>query len=146
MSTRGHAYRWFAAALKRRDLAGVKAAAAELDHVTLTDALSIVVLMAERGDGALDRAAARWLARLVIEHRAVGLIDLRHALTALELLARNADDAHARLADVCAGLRLHGVVGLSRDDNRPPRPSADVDDMSSVSMPRADGRARDGSS
>ena len=127
VSTKGHPYRWFAAALKRRDLAGVKAAAAELDHVTLTDALSIVVLTAERGDRALDRAAARWLARLVIEHRAVGLVELRHALTALEVLARNPDDARrggrARLADVCAGLRLQGVVGLSRDDN--PRPRAE---------------------
>ena len=113
VSTKGHPYRWFAAALKRRDLAGVKAAAAELDHVTLTDALSIVVLTAERGDRALDRAAARWLARLVIEH----------PLTALEVLARNPDDARARLADVCAGLRLQGVVGLSRDDN--PRPRAE---------------------
>ena len=110
---------------KRRDLAGVKAAAAELDHVALSDALSIVVLMAERGDGVLDRAAARWLARLVIEHRAVGLIELRDVLTALELLARNADDAHARLADVCAGLRLQGVVGLSRGDNTQNEPSAE---------------------
>ena len=55
MSIKGHPYRWFTAALKRRDLAGVKAAAAELEHVTLTDALSIVVLMAERRDRALDR-------------------------------------------------------------------------------------------
>jgi hypothetical protein len=116
VSIKGHPYRWFATALKRRDLAGVKAAAAELDRVTLTDALSIVVLMAECRDRALDRAAARWLARLVVEHRAVGLGELRHALTALELLARNAEDAHARLAQVCAGLGLQGVVGLSPDD------------------------------
>src|SRR3954464_10505095 len=98
VSIKGHPYRWFAAALERRDLAGVKAAAAELERVNVTDALSIVVLMAERHDRALDRAAARWLARLVIEHRAIGLNELRHALTALELLARNADEAHARLA------------------------------------------------
>jgi hypothetical protein len=121
VSTKGHPYRWFAGALKRRDLAGVKAAAAELDHVTLTDALSIVVLMAERRDGALDRAAARWLARLVTEHRAVGLVELRDALTALELLAENAEDAHDRLAYVCAGLRLQGVFGLSRDQSGAPR-------------------------
>jgi hypothetical protein len=117
VSTKGHPYRWFAAAVKRRDLASVKAAAAELEHVTLSDALSIVVLMAERSDGALDRAAARWLARLVTEHRAVGLVEVRDALTALELLARNAEDAHDRLAYVCAGLRLQGVVGLSRGES-----------------------------
>ena len=64
----------FAAALKRRDLAGVQAAATEREHVTLTDALSIVVLMAERGDRART-GAPRWLARLVIEHGAVGLVE-----------------------------------------------------------------------
>ena len=117
VSIKGHPYRWFATALKRRDLPGAKAAAAELDHVTLTDALSLVVLMAERHDRALDRAAARWLARLVIEHRAVGLSELRDALTALELLVQRADDAPVRLADVCAGLRLQGVIGLTRDDD-----------------------------
>src|SRR4051794_32243473 len=106
VSIKGHPYRWFATALKRRDLAGAKAAAAELDHVTLTDALSIVVLMAECGDRALDRAAARWLARLVAEHRAVGLGELRHALTALESLARDADDAHpSRMSAPASGSR-----------------------------------------
>jgi hypothetical protein len=125
MSIKGRPYRWFTAALKRRDLAGVKAAAAELEHVTLTDALSILVLMAERRDRSVDRAAARWLARLVIEHRAVNLRELRHALTALELLVENAHDAHASLAQVCAGLRLQGVVGLSRGVTTRPDPGAE---------------------
>ena len=113
MSIKGHPYRWFTTALRRGDLTGVRAAAVELGNkVNLVDALSIVLLMAEREDDAFERAATRWLARFVIERPAVGLQDLRLGLVALEALPANAAAAKQQLAELCARHRLDGVVGL----------------------------------
>jgi hypothetical protein len=123
VSIKGHPYRWFRAALERRDLLGVRSAAAELGRVSLTDALSIVVLMAERDDRALDRAAARWLGRLLLERPSVTLSEARLALTALETVAHDLDSARERLIDVCARHGLNDVVGLSRQP--PPTRAAD---------------------
>jgi hypothetical protein len=117
MSIKGHPYRWFTAALQRGDLAGVRAAAAELGHrVNLVDALSIVLLMADRRDEAYDRAATRWLARLVVERPAAGLADLRAGLGALEALPGDGAAARRQLAELCARHRLAGVVGLLGQD------------------------------
>jgi hypothetical protein len=113
MSVKGHPYRWFTSALRRGDLVGVRSAAAELGHkVNLVDALSIVLLMADREEDAFERAATRWLARLVIERPAVGLDDLRSGLVALEALPTNAAAAKQQLAELCSRHRLDGVVGL----------------------------------
>jgi hypothetical protein len=115
MSIKGHPYRWFASALRRGDLVGVRSAAAELGHkVNLVDALSIVLLMADREDDAFDRAATRWLARLVVERPGVGLDELRAGLVALQALPTNAAAARRELAELCARHRLDGVVGLLR--------------------------------
>jgi hypothetical protein len=115
MSIKGHPYRWFSSALRRGDLVGVRSAAAELGHkVNLVDALSIVLLMADREDEAFERAATRWLARLVIERPAVGLEELRFGLVALQALPSNAGAAREQLAELCARHRLDGVVGLLR--------------------------------
>jgi hypothetical protein len=113
MSIKGHPYRWFSSALRRGDLVGVRSAAAELGHqVNLVDALSIVLLMADRADDAYERAATRWLARLVIERPAVGLDELRFGLVALQALPTNAAAARQQLAELCTRHRLDGVVGL----------------------------------
>jgi hypothetical protein len=113
MSIKGHPYRWFTSSLRRGDLVGVRAAAAELGHrVNLVDALSIVLLMAHRDDEAYERAATRWLARLVLERPAVGLDDLRLGLVALQALPANTDAAKQQLAELCERHRLDGVVGL----------------------------------
>ena len=113
MSIKGHPYRWFTTALRRGDLAGVRAAAVELGNkVNLVDALSIVLLMAEREDDAFERAATRWLARFVVERPRVGLEELRHGLVALQALPSNPAAAKQELASLCARHRLDGVVGL----------------------------------
>jgi hypothetical protein len=115
MSIKGHPYRWFSSALRRGDLVGVRSAAAELGHqVNLVDALSIVLLMADREDDAFERAATRWLARLVIERPAVGLEELRLGLVALQALPADAAAGREQLAQLCARHRLDGVVGLLR--------------------------------
>ena len=113
MSIKGGPYGWFRAALGRGDLAAVRAAAAELGHrVNLVDALAIVLLMAAREDDAYERAATRWLARLVWERPAVGLEDLREALAALELLPRDPAAAKHALTAFCERQGLTRVVGL----------------------------------
>ncbi len=113
MSIKGHPYRWFTTALRRGDLVGVRSAAAELGHrVNLVDALSIVLLMAQRGDASFDRAATRWLARFVIERPAAGREELRQGLAALQALPADPAAAKQDLAALCARHRLEGVVGL----------------------------------
>src|SRR4051794_1119522 len=57
VSIKGRPYTWFKAALARGDLAGVRAAAAELPHVDLTDALAVCLLMSRRDDPSYERAA-----------------------------------------------------------------------------------------
>ena len=113
VSIKGRSHTWLLAAIRRGDLAGVRAAAADLGHqVNLVDALSIVLVMAQGDDDRYDRAAARWLARLAYERPAVGLEDLRLGLTALEALPQNPRAAKGQLADLCRTHRLDNVIGL----------------------------------
>lgn len=113
LSIKGRSHTWLLAAIRRGDLAGVRAAAAELGHqVNLGDALSIVLVMADYGDRHYDRAAARWLARLAYERPGVGLADLRFGLTALEALPYEPDAAKRQLAELCGHQRLQNVIGL----------------------------------
>lgn len=115
MSIKGRPYTWLLAAIRREDLAGARAAAAELGHqVNLVDALSIVLVMADHRDRRYERAAAKWLARLAYERPAVGLEDLRLGLTALEALPHNPAAAKHQLADLCRRHRLDNVIGLLR--------------------------------
>lgn len=63
----------------------IEAAAVELPKIGLEDALLILSLLAERADPRFDRAAARWLGRLLLETPA-GLSDARFALALVERL------------------------------------------------------------
>ena len=113
LSIKGRPHTWLLAAIRRGDLAGVRAAAAELGHeVNLVDALSIVLVMADHGDGRYSRAAAKWLARLAYERPSVRLDDLRFGLTALEALPYKPDIAKRQLAALCRRHRLENVIGL----------------------------------
>lgn len=113
LSIKGRSHTWLLAAIRRGDLAGVRAAAAELGHrVNLVDALAIVLVMAAHDDGRYDRAAARWLARLAYERPAVGLEDLRLGLVGLEALPNEPGAAKRQLADLCRRHDLDNVIGL----------------------------------
>ena len=63
----------------------VLAAAAELQRVRLDDALEILILMAQERDPRFDRAAARWVGKLLAENP-VGLAEARFALALVERL------------------------------------------------------------
>ncbi len=93
MTSQGSAYSRFQRALATGNLQVVEAAAAELPTVGLDDALAILVLLAQAGDERFDRAATRWLGRLLIETPA-GLSDARFALALVERLPGCHDALH----------------------------------------------------
>jgi hypothetical protein len=90
VSIKGSPYAHFGRALETRKLSIVLAAAAELQHVQLDDALEIVILLAAENDPRFDRAAARWVGRLLAE-TPLGLTDARWALALVERLPQGAE-------------------------------------------------------
>jgi hypothetical protein len=91
MTSQGSPHARFQRALETRNLLIIEAAAVELPKIGLDDALVILSLLAEAADPRFDRAAARWLGRLLLETPA-GLSDARFALALVERLptCRNA--------------------------------------------------------
>jgi hypothetical protein len=104
MTSQGSPYARFKRALARGSLHQILAAAAELPHIALDDALAICEAM--QGHEQADRAAVRWLARLALERPTVRLDDLRAGLAAFEAFPYNPDGARQALHQLC---RRHGV-------------------------------------
>jgi hypothetical protein len=90
-----NAYDRFKRALETADLATVLEAATEVPHLQLSDALEVLVLMARDEDPRFERAAARWVGRLLVECR-LGLRDARYAIVLAERLP-NGREALRRL-------------------------------------------------
>lgn len=111
MSIKGSAGVWFRHALERGDYAGAVAEATELRHVELGDALSLLLLMADRDPELFRRAAARWVARFGLERR-VDVDELAIVLTAVRALPSNPDPARDVLSGVCRRYDLT-VAGLT---------------------------------
>jgi hypothetical protein len=80
----------------------VRAAAAELPRIDLTDALAICLLIERQEEERFERAAVRWLGRLCLERTRVDLEDLSRAASALVALPEQPDSARPLLADVCS--------------------------------------------
>ena len=84
MGTAGSAYTDFRRALDTKNLTRVESAARDLPRLSIGDALSILLLMAEQSDGRYHRAAAKWAGRLISEqqlsmedsHRVLALVDV----------------------------------------------------------------------
>ena len=112
MSIKGGSYANFHRALERGNLDLIRAAAAELPRVDLADALAICLIMGAQDDRRYERAAIRWLARLVLERPTIGLDDLRTALAALQALPYDHEGGKQVLREVCRAHRLGNVVGL----------------------------------
>jgi hypothetical protein len=72
VSIKAHPYARFRRAVEMGRLSVVLVEAAELDWIDVEDALAILVLMARENDPRFDRAAARWVGRLLAE-RPLGL-------------------------------------------------------------------------
>ena len=102
VTAQGSADTRFRRAVRGRNLFLAETAAFELGSLSLADALSLVVLYAEGEDEKFERAAVRWLGRLLLEKpmplalaaRCVELVaglrgpGAERAATALEALVR----------------------------------------------------------
>jgi len=85
VSIKGSPHARFRRSLETGRLSVVLLAAAELQHLELDDALEVLVLMARERHPRFDRAATRWVGRLLAE-RPLGLADARFALILVERL------------------------------------------------------------
>ena len=106
VSSEGSPYARFRRALKTGNEALVVAAALELPHVALDDALQICLVLRNGDPDRFERAAVRWLGRFALEARTVTIDDVREAASALDDLPQRAADAMERLARLCVA---HGV-------------------------------------
>jgi hypothetical protein len=107
LTSQGSPYSIFKRALRSGDLAGVRAAATELPRVPLDDAFAICLLILEQQPSRYQRAAMRWLARLMAERRH---LTLHHVESAAGSLAALADPARAT-SGAAALAALSGDLG-----------------------------------
>ena len=101
MTSQGHAHSRFRRALLTKNVTLIDAAARELGHVALDDALRILVVLAERQDPRFERAAARFAARAMTERR-LDLAEARYVLALAEALPRSPDSVALLLRSYCA--------------------------------------------
>jgi hypothetical protein len=108
--------------LERGSLTGVRAAAANLPSPPpLEDALMICLLLRDQEPDRYERAAVRWVGRLLLEQRGVGL---RHVELAAAYLAAWPDPARRDFAAEALS-ELGRTVGLRRLGERISRASHD---------------------
>jgi hypothetical protein len=96
VTSQGHRYAQFQRALKTGNAHLALAAAAELRHVDLADALSLVLLVRDDDPLRYERAAVRWLSRYTAEDRQLRLAEVRE------------------LVDMLAGVGRHDQVAVMR--------------------------------
>jgi hypothetical protein len=87
-------YARFRRSLETRRLADVLPVAAEMPWINLGDSLEILTLMAHEGDPRFDRAAARWIGRLLTETPPMTLTEARWVIAMVEQLPRCRESLH----------------------------------------------------
>jgi hypothetical protein len=87
-------YTRFRRSLETQQLSIVLSAAAEVPWVNLGDSLEILTLMAKEGDARFDKAAARWVGRLLIETPPMTLKEARWVIAMVEQLPRCRESLH----------------------------------------------------
>jgi hypothetical protein len=101
VTSQGHPHARFRRALLTKNVTLIDAAARELKHIALDDALRILVVMAERRDERFERAAARFAARVTTE-RHLSLAEARYVLALAEALPRSPESIALLLRAYCA--------------------------------------------
>ena len=96
MSIKGRDYTWFKRALERGDLATVRSNLVDLPPLSLEDALSVALLICDHEPQNAERAAIRWLRKL-LERPGVTLAELRQALDAFAVIVEEPDSAEVTL-------------------------------------------------
>jgi hypothetical protein len=97
VTSQGHRYAQFQSALKTGNAHLALAAAAELRHVDLADALSLVLLIRDDDPLRFERAAVRWLSRYTAEDRQLRLAEARELVDMLAAVGRHDQVAQLRL-------------------------------------------------
>ena len=106
MTSDGSAYTRFKRALATGNLNLIRAAAAELPRVGLSDALEVCLLMRDQDGRRFERAAVRWLGRFALEARNVTIEAVERAAMALGTMPQSPDLAMETLSRLCIE---HGV-------------------------------------
>jgi hypothetical protein len=101
VTSHGHAHARFRRALLTKNVKLIDAAARELQHVGLDDALRVLVVFAERRDARYERAAVRFVARVMSERR-LSLAEVRYVLALAEALPRSPDAVALLLRSYCS--------------------------------------------
>jgi hypothetical protein len=102
VTSQGSPYTRFRRALATGNLLLIRAAAAELPHVSLDDALIVCVAIRDAKPEQYERAALRWIARYCVERPVVTLAEVRAATEAFERMAQRPEDALETLQRLCA--------------------------------------------
>jgi hypothetical protein len=97
----GSPYTRFRRSLATGNMVLIRAAAAELGHISLGDALCVCVAMRDAEPERFERAALRWIARYCVERPKVTLADVRTAAEAFERMSQRPEDALTTLQDLC---------------------------------------------
>jgi hypothetical protein len=101
VTSSGSAYARFRRALETGNELLVLAAARELPHVGLEDALRVCLVLRDREPERYERAAVRWLGRFALEARGVTIEALSSAADALDALPERPAEAMERLLAIC---------------------------------------------
>jgi hypothetical protein len=95
-------------AIERRSLVQAEAAARDLGRLRLEDALALTLLMLGQRDARFERAATRWLGRLLTESPGVGLeLASELAGSLADLDGASPDVARSRSAVLLRSAGLH---------------------------------------
>jgi hypothetical protein len=97
----GSPYTCFRPSLATGNIILIRAAAAELAHISLGDALCVCVAIRDAEPERFERAALRWIARYCVERPTVTLADVRTAAEAFERMVKRPEDALTTLQRLC---------------------------------------------
>jgi hypothetical protein len=106
LTSDGSSYTRFKRALDTGNLNLIRAAAAELPRVALSDALEVCLLMRDQDGPRFEGAAVRWLGRFALEARNVTIEALERAAAALRTMPKSPEVAMETLSELCT---QHGV-------------------------------------
>jgi hypothetical protein len=101
VSSDGSSYARFRRALGTGNMALIRAAAAELPHVDLGDALCVCMAICRAEPTRFERAAVRWLARFCVERPAATVAEVRAAADAFDVMGTEPEQALVALQRLC---------------------------------------------
>ena len=107
MTADGSAHTRLRRAIQAGNLAIIHTTAAELGHISLRDALGILMVIEREAEERFDAAAVRWAGRLALETPDLELAELAGALESLEALP----DEHAQRVLVGLADRARPLAG-----------------------------------